>query len=92
MEFIWIDINTDLPKDGEFVIIWQENLADSECSRFQRARFADYGDVKNIGQLKIFEVYPIVYREEYHSSKNYIGEDLEGDQVKITHWSYVPKT
>lgn len=81
----WINVNENLPVDGEFVLIWQENLSDSDSSRQQKALYHDYGDVK------CFEVYPIVFREQYVCKDEFIGNDLESDKIQITHWLRIDK-
>lgn len=86
MEQIWIDINEDAPNNGDMVLIWQENLSDEECSRWQKALYRDHGEVK------YFETYPVVFREHYVNNDNYIGSDLEGDKIQITHWMRILKS
>lgn len=85
MEQNWINISDELPNNGEFILVWQENLSDSNSSRWQKALYSDYGDIK------VFDVYPIVFREQYINKDDFIGTDLEGDKIQITHWLKINK-
>lgn len=81
----WIDIKNKKPKSGEEVMVWTiYQDGSNKNSRFQRATYyeLDNGD-------SMFSVYPLVWNEKYKSTSNFVGSDLEGDSVQITHWSYV---
>jgi hypothetical protein len=81
----WIPIskiNEIKPDDN--ILIWQQNLSDESCSKFQRAVW--YGDM-------YIEVYPKVHRTKFQLSDkgNYEGYDLEGDLCRVTHFAIVNK-
>jgi hypothetical protein len=81
----WHNIKKKKPKDGQEVIIWTQNISDYECSRIQRASYSEFRNGDGF-----FTVYPIVWKELYKSKDNYIGNDLEGDKIQITHWMNIP--
>jgi hypothetical protein len=81
----WYNIKKKKPKDGQEVVIWTQNISDYECSRIQRAIYLEF-----INGDGFFTVYPIVWKERYQSKDNYIGNDLEGDKIQITHWMNIP--
>jgi hypothetical protein len=81
----WIDINKiDDSLNGESILIWQENLTDKSCSRFQRAVYYT-GNTKISSFIKIYPNNKQVYMQD----KSYINYDLEGDLCQITHYSIV---
>lgn len=78
----WIDIS----EIGEYnpesnILIWQDNLADPECSRFQRAVWYE----------SFIEVYPLTHRTKFKLNEDgfYQGYDLEGDLCRVTHFAFV---
>lgn len=79
---IWLPINEKLPEEGSVVIIWQENLSDPNCSRFQKAVY----------YKTHFRIYPIGLENVYKSSNDFVALDLEGDTCQITHWMNAPKS
>lgn len=85
----WIkisEINKQEDIDGENILVWQNNLSDPECSRFQRAVFFK-GDEKVCSFIKI---YPNGgSRNYYKEDKEWKNYDLEGDMCQITHFSIV---
>lgn len=76
----WIDIseieNTE-PKGS--ILVWQDNKADPDSSRFQRAVYFS----------GIIDIYPLVYRSTFEKSKDWIGYDIEGDLCQITQFALV---
>lgn len=84
----WINIseidNHDV--EGKSILIWQNNLADKESSRFQRA-------VYHKGNNKVtsfIRIYPLTNRQLYYKEdKQWIDYDLEGDKCQITHFAIV---
>lgn len=81
-EVIWIPINeikTIKPENN--ILIWQENLSDKECSRFQRAVWYE----------TFIKVYPLTHRTLFKLKENgfYEGYDLEGDLCRVTHFAIV---
>lgn len=77
---VWVSVKKQLPKDGDTVLVWQNNLSDKKCSRWQKAYYSD----------GIFEVYPKVYGKGYFEKTKFKGYDLEGDVIQITHWMTSP--
>lgn len=81
-EVSWIsisEIKTIKPENN--ILIWQENLSDKECSRFQRAVWYE----------SFIEVYPLTHRTLFKLKDNgfYEGYDLEGDLCRVTHFAIV---
>ena len=65
------------------IMIWQHNLSDEECSRFQRAFW--YEDSHIV-------VYPLTNRTVFDYNEEtgfYEGYDLEGNFCRVTHFSLV---
>ena len=73
--------------EGKSILVWQENLADSTCSRFQRAIF--YKD--DLKSYDMIQIYPNLGDNYFLKSDNYINYDLEGDKCQITHFAIVDK-
>ena len=79
----WISISEinkiDLPNS---ILVWQNNLVDSECSRFQRAVY--YNDSHIV-------IYPLTNNTKFKLQESgfYEGYDLEGDWCRITHFAIV---
>lgn len=79
----WIDISEinkiDLPNN---ILIWQHNLSDSECSRFQRANYLQDTQIT---------VYPLTHNTKFKLQENgfYEGYDLDGDWCRITHFAII---
>lgn len=81
-EDIWIpisEIKTVNPQGN--ILIWQENLSDKECSRFQRA----------IWYETFIEVYPLTNRTLFKLNDVgcYQGYDLEGDLCRVTYFAII---
>lgn len=86
----WIEISKidDYPEiENKSILVWQENLSDSSCSRFQRAIF-NKGDSRISDSITI---YPVVYSNYFQKSDNYVNYDLEGDKCQITHFAIISK-
>lgn len=85
----WINIseidNHDV--EGKNILIWQNNLADKECSRFQRAVYHKGNDKV----CSFVRIYPITNRQVYREDQQWIDYDLEGDKCQITHFAIVNK-
>ena len=85
----WInisEINNQKDIEGENILVWQNNLSDSKCSRFQRAVFYK-GNDKVCSFIKI---YPIgTERNYYKEDKGWKNRDLEGDMCQITHFAII---
>lgn len=77
----WKSIKDYKPEEGSVVIIWQENLSEPNCSRFQKA----------IYYKTHFRIYPIGSGDVYRSTSDFVALDLEGDTCQITHWMNAPK-
>jgi len=82
-EVVWIpisEIKTINPQDN--ILIWQHNLSDEECSRFQRAVWYEDSHI---------DVYPLTHRTTFNYLENgfYEGYDLEGDRCRVTHFAIV---
>ena len=76
----WIKIEEiDDCNTSRNIMIWEENLSDPVCSRFQRG---DYFE-------GLIQVYPHNSSAYYEKKKNYISYDLEGDRCQITHFAFV---
>lgn len=84
----WINISEINLKDsieGKNILVWQNNISDPECSRFQRAIF--YKGDNNDSFIKI---YPIgTERNYYKEDKKWKNYDLEGDMCQITHFAII---
>jgi hypothetical protein len=79
----WINISEINKFDlTNSILVWQNNLSDSECSRFQRAVY--YSDSHIV-------IYPLTYNTKFKLQENgfYEGYDLEGDWCRITHFSII---
>ena len=81
----WISVKEKMPEDGQQVLIFTNNLSDKKCSRVQRAYY------HTNGERCWFRVYPMAWKEFYDSTKNYVGSDLEGDKIQVTHWMPIPE-
>jgi hypothetical protein len=85
----WInisEINKQENIEGKNILVWQNNLSDAECSRFQRAVF--YKGDEKVSSFII--IYPIgTDRNHYREDKEWKNYDLEGDMCKITHFAMV---
>ncbi len=83
----WININeiNNYNIVGENILIWQNNLTDKDCSRFQRATFLRGNDKV----CSFIEILPRTARQLFMEDKQWIGYDLEGDQCQITHFAIV---
>lgn len=85
----WInisEIDTHEEIEGKNILVWLKNLADSECSRFQRAVFLK-GNERICSFIKL---YPITVGNSYYKQdEDYTNYDLEGDMCKITHFAIV---
>ena len=83
-EVKWIpisEIKTINPKVS--IMIWQHNLSDEECSRFQRAFWYEDSHI---------DVYPLTHRTVFdYNEENGFYEvyDLEGDFCRVTHFAIV---
>lgn len=79
----WIKIedidNHEIPSS---IMVWQENITDPECSRFQRATYFD-------GDDGFIQIYPHSSSAYFKKETHYIGSDLEGDTCQITHFAFV---
>lgn len=83
MEWISIkDIDEHEYLTSSDIMVWQENLVDKECSRFQRGLYFSCGDDSFI------KIYPRE-RNNFYKSKNYMFYDLDGDMCQITHFSII---
>ena len=67
-----------LPNENQTVLIWTKNISDN-TETFQKAEYAK----------EAFKVYPTVFKEFYRKSEEYIGYNLEGDKVRVTHWAII---
>lgn len=70
-------------KPNVSIMIWQHNLSDEECSRFQRAFWYEDSHI---------DVYPLTHRTVFdYNDENgfYEGYDLEGDFCRVTHFALV---
>lgn len=85
----WIEIENIDKHDveGENILIWQENITDKECSRFQRAVYTK-GDSK---ECSFLQIYPNTFSQYFMEDKDWIGSDLEGDKCQITHFTIVER-
>lgn len=81
----WISVKDLNLKDGEKVIVWQENLIDKGSSRHHCAYY--YKDKK----FDFFMIYPSVFKSVYKSNDEFRGYDLEGDKCIITHFMLLPQ-
>lgn len=83
----WIDISeiNNYNVEGKNILIWQNNLSDKECSRFQRAVYYN-GDNKVSPFIRI---YPMTDGTIYKKNKEWINYDLEGDKCQITHFAII---
>ena len=84
----WInisEINNQPDIEGKSILVWQKNLTDPECSRFQRAVF--YKGDKFSSFIKIYPTGSVSgFFKEDEEWKN---RDLEGDMCQLTHFSTV---
>jgi len=63
------------------ILIWQENLCDKECSRFQRAVWYEDSHIN---------VYPLSNKTMFkYKNGFYEGYDLEGDLCIVTHFTII---
>lgn len=83
----WIkieEIKNHKPKGN--ILVWQKNLSDDSCSRFQRAVF--FKGNKNC--CSFIKIYPIGNdNNPYKEDKEYKNYDLEGDMCQITHFAII---
>ena len=81
-EVNWIpisEIKTINPENN--IMIWQENLSDKECSRFQRAIWFEDSHI---------DVYPLTHKTTFdYKNGFYEGYDLEGDLCRVTHFAII---
>lgn len=83
----WInisEINKQENIEGKNILVWQTNLSDTECSRFQRAVFYK-GNDKVCSFIKIYPMGTEIYKED----KEWKNMDLEGDMCQITHFAII---
>jgi hypothetical protein len=79
----WIDIREiDKIQPKGNILIWQHNLNDEECSRFQRAIHYKESHI---------DIYPLTHRTTFDFNENgfYEGYDLEGDLCRVTHFALI---
>ena len=85
----WInisEINKQKNIEGKNILVWQNNLSDAECSRFQRAVFYK----SNNKVCSFIKIYPVgTDRNYYKEDKEWKNRDLEGDMCQITHFAII---
>ena len=68
------------------ILVWQKNLSEPACSRFQRAVFFR----SNNKTCSFIKIYPLGTDDNYYKEdKEYKNYDLEGDMCQITHFAIV---
>lgn len=81
----WISVKDRLPEKEGYYLLHIHNISENKNGRLRTGYF--YKSKSD----NWFRIYPMNWKEVYHSSNEYIQYDLEGDQTKVTYWMPLPE-